>query len=53
LTRAKLNELIKGKRGITADTALDLADFLETSAKYDNTKDLAKDLGFASQVGEI
>ncbi len=32
-TRAKLNELIKGKRGITADTALDLADFLGTSAK--------------------
>ncbi len=32
-TKAKLNELIKGKRGITADSALDLADFLGTSAK--------------------
>ncbi len=32
-TNAKLNELIKGKRGITAETALDLADALGTSAK--------------------
>ena len=32
-TKAKLNELIKGKRGITAETALDLADALGTSAK--------------------
>jgi addiction module HigA family antidote len=32
-TKAKLNELIKGKRGITADTALDLAEFLGTSPK--------------------
>lgn len=32
-TKAKLNELIKGKRGITADTALDLAEALGTSAK--------------------
>lgn len=32
-TRAKLNELIKGKRGITADSALDLAKVLRTSAK--------------------
>lgn len=32
-TRARLNELIKGKRGITADAALDLADVLGTSAK--------------------
>lgn len=30
-TRAKLNELIKGKRGITAASALDLADALGTS----------------------
>lgn len=30
-TKAKLNELIKGKRGITADTALDLAKALKTS----------------------
>lgn len=32
-TRAKLNELIKGKRGITAETALDLADALGTSPR--------------------
>ena len=32
-TRAKLNELIKGKRGMTADSALDLAQALGTSAK--------------------
>ena len=32
-TRAKLNELIKGKRGVTAETALDLAKALGTSAK--------------------
>lgn len=30
-TKAKLNELIKGKRGITAETALDLAEVLGTS----------------------
>lgn len=32
-TQAKLNELIKGKRGITADSALDLAEALNTSPK--------------------
>ena len=32
-TRTRLNELIKGKRGITADSALDLAKALKTSAK--------------------
>lgn len=32
-TRAKLNEFIKGKRGVTADSALDLAEALGTSAK--------------------
>ena len=32
-TRARLNELIKGKRGITAAAALDLAEALGTSAK--------------------
>ena len=30
-TTAKLNELIKGKRGVTASTALDLAEALNTS----------------------
>ena len=32
-TRARLNELSKGKRGITAAAALDLAEALGTSAK--------------------
>lgn len=32
-TKAKLNELIKGKRGITASTALDLSEQLGTTAK--------------------
>jgi addiction module HigA family antidote len=32
-TRARLNELIKGKRDIKADSALDLARVLGTSAK--------------------
>ena len=32
-TRARLNELNKGKRGVTADAALDLAEALGTSAK--------------------
>lgn len=36
-TKAKLNELIKGKRGITADTALDLADALKTSPHRNST----------------
>ena len=30
-TTAKLNELVKGRRGVTADTALDLAKVLGTS----------------------
>ena len=30
-TTAKLNELIKGRRGVTADSALDLARALRTS----------------------
>ena len=32
-TKTRLNELIKGKRGITAAAALDLAEALETSPK--------------------
>lgn len=45
-TRAKLNELIKGKRGITAETALDLAEALGTSPRLwmnlQTTYDLAR-----------
>ena len=32
-TKARVNELIKGKRGVTADAALDLAEVLGTSAR--------------------
>jgi addiction module HigA family antidote len=32
-TRARLNELIRGKRGITAESELDLAEALGTSAR--------------------
>ncbi len=32
-TRARLNELIRGRRGITADAAIDLSEALGTSAK--------------------
>ncbi len=32
-TRARLNEFIKGKRGVTADAALDLAAALGTSSR--------------------
>jgi antitoxin HigA-1 len=32
-TRARLNEVIRGKRGVTADAALDLAEALGTSSK--------------------
>ena len=31
-TKARLNELIRGKRGITAESALDLSEALGTSA---------------------
>jgi antitoxin HigA-1 len=32
-TRARLNEFIRGKRGVTAEAALDLAEELGTTAK--------------------
>ena len=45
-TRAKLNELIKGRRGITADTALDLSQALGSSPRLwmnlQTTYDLAR-----------
>ncbi len=45
-TKARLNELIRGKRGITAEAALDLAETLGTSPKLwmnlQATYDLAK-----------
>lgn len=48
-SRARLNELIRGKRGLTADAALDLAETLGTSPKLwlnlQATYDLAKAAG--------
>ena len=45
-TRTRLNELIRGKRGVTADAALDLAEALGTSPKLwlnlQGTYDLAQ-----------
>lgn len=45
-TKARLKELVKGKRGITADAALDLAETLGTSARLwmnlQSTFDLAQ-----------
>lgn len=32
-TKARLNELIRGKRGVSAESALDLSEALGTSAK--------------------
>lgn len=34
MTATRLNEIVKGKRGITADTALRLARYLGTSPKF-------------------
>lgn len=45
-TKARLNELIRGKRGVTAEAALDLAEALGTSPKlwmnFQATYDLDK-----------
>jgi addiction module HigA family antidote len=34
ITAARLNEIVRGKRGITADTALRLSRYLGTSAEF-------------------
>ena len=46
-TNAKLNELINGRRGITADSALDLADELGTSPEVWLNLQMQFDLGRA------
>ena len=48
-TRARLNEVIKGKRGITADAALDLAQALGTSARLWMNLQATWDLDQATQ----
>jgi addiction module HigA family antidote len=52
-TRARLNELIKGKRGITAEAALDLADALGTSAKLWMNLQATWDLDRAARAREV
>jgi addiction module HigA family antidote len=51
-TKAKLNELIKGKRGITADTAIDLAEALGTSPKLWMNLQVTWDLDQAMKSGK-
>jgi antitoxin HigA-1 len=48
-TAAKLNELLTGKRGITADSALDLAEALGTSAELWMNLQVSWDLHKAEQ----
>ena len=48
-TRARLNELIKGKRGVTADAALDLAAALGTSARLWMNLQVTYDLAAAEK----
>ncbi|MGB5247759.1 MAG: HigA family addiction module antitoxin [Woeseia sp.] len=52
-TRARLNELIKGKRGITASAALDLADAFGTSAKLWMNLQATFDLDKATKAREV
>ena len=52
-TKARLNELIKGKRGITAAAALDLADALGTSAKLWMNLQATYDLDKATKAREV
>lgn len=48
-TKARLNEFIKGKRGITADAALDLAEALGTSARLWMNLQATHDLAVAER----
>jgi len=51
-TRARLNELIRGKRGITAESALDLAEALGTSPKLWMNFQATYDLDRAARARE-
>ncbi len=48
-TQTRLNEIIRGKRGITSESALDLADALGTSAKLWMNLQATYDLHAAKQ----
>ena len=52
-TKSRLNELIKGKRGITAAAALDLADALGTSPKLWMNLQATYDLDKAARVRRV
>lgn len=52
-TRTRLNELIRGKRGITAEAALDLAETLGTSAKLWMNLQATYDLAQAVKRREV
>lgn len=52
-TRTRLNELVKGKRGITAEAALDLAEALGTSAKLWMNLQATYELDRAARAREV
>jgi len=52
-TKTRLNELIKGKRGITAEAALDLAEALGTSAKLWMNLQATWELDRAARAREV
>lgn len=52
-TTSRLNELIKGKRGITAAAALDLADVLGTSPKLWMNLQATYDLDRAARERQV
>ena len=52
-TTPRLNELIRGKRGVTAEAALDLAETLGTSAKLWMHLQATYDLDRAVKAREV
>ena len=52
-TRTRLNEFIKGKRGVTAGAALDLADALGTSPKLWMNLQATYDLDKAAKARKV
>ena len=50
VTASRLNDIVRGRRGITADTALRLARYLGTSAEFWLGLQLEYDLRIAKQL---
>ena len=50
ITATRLHEIVRGRRGITADTALRLARYLGTSAEFRLGLQLEYDLRIAQQA---